>query len=337
MPVGPTNRRSFITALGGAAAWPMAARAQQQGQPILHVGAIVGWAKNDPEVKSYINAFDKGLRELGWRDGRNVILDFHYAAGDIEEMRKLTREIVASKPDLIFASSTPIATALHSETQTIPVVFVVVSDPVGAGIVESLSRPGGNCTGLLNIEASMSGKWVELLHEAAPGLRRVAIVFNPDTAPGGGSYFAGAFEAAAQSFGLMPMLRPVHDDADIRDLISEFERGDEPGGVVVMTDSFMFVHRNTVITESARARVPTVYPLSVDVHEGGLLSYGASNIDLFRRAAIFVDRILRGTNPRELPVEVPTKFELAVNLNTAKALGLDLPSSLIARADEVIE
>jgi putative ABC transport system substrate-binding protein len=331
------KRREFIALVGAAGVRPFVAQAQQARSATRRIGVVLGFAENDPEVRSYRNAFDQGLRQLGWVAGDNIAIDYHFGAGDLGEMRKLTREVVASKPDLIFASSTPVAAALHSETQTIPVVFVVVSDPVGAGIVESLSRPGGNFTRLLNVEAAMSGKWVELLHEVAPGLRRVAIVFNPDTAPGGGLYFADAFNAAAKSFGLTPLSCPVHSDADIRDLISDLARAGNPGGLITMTDSFMFVHRATVITQAARWRVPAVYPLGVDAREGGLISYGASNIDLFRRAATFVNRILRGTSPRELPVEVPTTFEMVVNVKTAKAIGLDLPASLLARADEVIE
>jgi putative tryptophan/tyrosine transport system substrate-binding protein len=216
------------------------------------------------------------------------------------------------------------------------VVFVVVSDPVGAGIVASLSRPGGNFTGLINVESSMSGKWVELLKEVAPGLRRAAIIFNPDTAPGHGTYFAQAFEDSARSFNLEPISAPVHTKSDIEEVISGLAI--EPrGGLVMVTDSFMFVHRATVIEQTARHGVSAVYPNRVSTREGGLLSYGASNIDIFHRAASHVDRILRGVKPSELPVEVPTKFELAVNLKTAKALGLAVPPTLLARADEVIE
>jgi putative tryptophan/tyrosine transport system substrate-binding protein len=330
------RRRDLVTLLGGTAVgWPFAAQAQQ-GEPIRRIGAIIGFARNDPEVQSYVNAFDQGLRELGWTDGRNVGIDYRYAAGDITEMRRLTREMVALRPDLIFASSTPITVALHQETPTIPVVFAVVSDPVGAGLVASLSRPGGNMTGLLNVEASMGGKWVELLNEVAPGLQRVVTMFNPDTAPGGGSYFAQAFEDAARSFKLEPISAPVHEVSNIEDVISRL-RNEPRGGLVVVTDSFTFVHRTTIISQTARHRVPAVYPNRVWARDGGLLSYGASNIDLFRRAALYVDRILRGAKPGELPVEVPTKFELLINLKTAKALGIDMPPMLLARADEAIE
>ena len=222
-----------------AAAWPLRrarSRASKYG-----VSAQSSASPERSEVQSYVNAFDQGLRELGWTDGRNVRIDYQYAAGDITEMHRLTKEIVALRPDVIFASSTPITVALHQETRTIPVVFVVVSDPVGASLVASLSRPGGNITGLLNVEASMSGKWVELLNEVAPDLRRVAMMFNPDTAPGGGSYFAQAFEDAARSFKIEPISAPVHEVSDIEDVISGL--GNEPhGGLVVVTDSFMSVH-----------------------------------------------------------------------------------------------
>jgi putative ABC transport system substrate-binding protein len=216
------------------------------------------------------------------------------------------------------------------------VVFALVSDPVGAGLVTSLSRPGGNVTGLINVEASMSGKWVELLNEVAPGLSRAAMIFNPGTAPGGGRYFSEAFEKAARSFGFDPIHAPVHTDADIETLIAAL--ASEPrGGLVVVTDSFLFVHRSTIIAQTARYRVPAVYANHAAAAEGGLLSYGALNIDLFRRAASYVSRILHGEKPGDLPVQQPTKFELVVNLRTAKALGLTIPQSLFARADEVIE
>ena len=329
------RRREFIPLLGGAAAWPLAARAQEGG-PKRRLGAIIGFAEDDPEVRFFVEAFDQGLRELGWFDGRNIRIDYRFGAGDVAKMRSIVKEVVDLRPDVIFATSTPITVALHQETLTIPVVFVVVSDPVGAGLVANLPRPGGNITGFLNVEASMGGKWVELLDEVAPGLRRAVMIFNPDTAPGNGAYFTRAFEDAAKLFGLEPVLAPVHADSDIRDVISNL--GQEPrGGLVTVTDSFMFVHRATVIAQAAHHRVPAVYPNRVSARDGGLLSYGASNIDLFRRAALYVDRILRGKKPSELPVEIPTKFELAVNLKTAKALDLTVSPSLLARADEVIE
>jgi len=331
------KRREFIAGLGGAAVWPLVARGQQGGQQIRRVAAVIGFAKNDPEVESYVRSFDEGLRERGWFDGRNIAIDYRYGAGNIDEMRRFAREAVATQPDIIFANSTPVTTALHQETRTIPIVFAIVSDPVGAGLVASLSRPGGNVTGLLNVEASMSGKWVELLNEIAPGLRRVAMMFNPDTAPGGGSYFVQAFKSAARSFGLDPILAPVHDDPDIEHVIAELGKGQERGGLVIVTDSFAFVHRATIIAQASRSHVPAVSPLRAWTKDGGLMSYGPSNSDLFRRAASYVDRILRGGKPSDLPVEVPVKFELFINLKAAKALGLNVPPSLLATADEVVE
>jgi putative ABC transport system substrate-binding protein len=330
------RRREFIAGLGGAAAWPVVARAQQGGQQIRRVAAVIGFAKNDPEVESYVRAFDEGLRERGWFDGRNVAIDYRYP-GNIDEMRRFAREAIATQPDIIFAGSTPVTTALHRETRTIPIVFATVSDPVGAGLVASLSRPGGNVTGLINVEASMSGKWVELLNEVAPGLRRVAMMFNPDTAPGGGSYFVQAFESAARSFGLDPIMAPIHEDPDIEHVIAELGEGQERGGLVIVTDSFALAHRATIIAQASRSHVPAVSPTRTWTKDGGLMSYGPSNIDLFRRAASYVDRILRGDKPSDLPVEVPIKFELFINLKAAKALGLNVPPSLLARADEVIE
>ena len=287
-------------------------------------------------MQSYVNAFDQGLRQLGWTDGHNVRINYQYAAGNIADMRRFTRETVAQQPDVIFANSTPITVALHEETQTIPVVFVTVSDPVGAGLITGLSRPGGNITGLVNVEASMSGKWVELLNELAPGLQRIAVMFNPDTAPGGGAYFVQAFENATRSLKLEPISAPVRTDTDIEGVILGLGKAPR-GGLVVVTDSFVFVHRATIISQTVRHGVPAVYGNAIAARDGGLLSYGASNIDLFRRAASYVDRILRGAEPGELPVEVPTKFEFVINLNTAKVLGLAVPIHLQQLADELIE
>src|SRR5258705_3587791 len=252
------QRREFITFLGSAtAAWPLAARAQEGG-PKRRLGAIIGFAEDDPEVRFFVEAFDQGLRELGWFDGRNIRIDYRFGAGDIAKMRSIVKEVVDLRPDVIFATSTPIAVALHQETLTIPVVFVVVSDPVCAGLVANLARPGGNINGFLHVEASIGGKWVELLNEVAPGLRRATMMFNPDTAPGNGAYFTRAFEDAAKLFGLEPVLAPVHADSDIREVISNL--GQEPrGGLVTVTDSFLFVHRAAIIEQAAHHRVPTVY------------------------------------------------------------------------------
>ena len=263
-------------------------------------------------------------------------MDVRWAAGNVDRMRMFAKELVDLQPDVILASTTPATAALQRETRTIPIVFVNVADPVGAGFVASLPRPGGNITGFINIEAAMAGKWLELLTEIAPGVKRAAIMFNPDTAPCGGSYYLPSFEAAARSFKVEPITAPVHSDAEIETVMTSLGR--EPGGgLVVMPDGFMFVHRAPIISLAARNNVPAVYSAPVFVRDGGLLSYGPDWADIFRRAASYVDRILRGAKPAELPVQLPVKFEMAVNLKTAKALGLTVPQSILLRADEVIE
>jgi putative ABC transport system substrate-binding protein len=332
------NRRVFITLLGGAAAapipWPVAARAQQQNG-VHRIGVLMGWAEGDPEAKTDLAAFVQGLQQLGWADGRNVRIDYRWANGDIDRMRAFAKELVELRPDVILSNTTPATAALQRETRTIPIVFVIVSDPVGAGLVASLPRPGGNITGFINIEASLGGKWLELLKEIAPAVRRVAIMFNPDTAPGGGSYFQGPFEAAAKSLAVEPMTAPVRSDAEIESVITSLGR--EQGGLVVMTDGYMTVHRGRIIALAARSNVPAIYAESFSPKDGGLLSYGANYLDIFRHAVTYVDRILRGTTPGDLPVQVPSLFELVINLRTAKALSLQIPPTLLARADEVIE
>jgi putative ABC transport system substrate-binding protein len=329
------KRRAFLTLLGGAAAaWPLAARAQQQNG-LRRIGVLMGWAESDPEAKADLAAFVQGLQQLGWADGRNVRIDYRWANGDVDRMRTFARELVELRPDVILANTTPATAALQRETRTIPIVFVIVSDPVGAGLVASLPRPGGNITGFINIEASLGGKWLELLKEIAPAVRRVAIMFNPDTAPGGGSYFLGPFEAAAKSIAVEPITAPVRSDAEIESVIASLGR--ERGGLVLMTDGYMTVHRGRIISLAARSNVPAIYAESFSPKDGGLLSYGANYLDIFRHAVTYVDRILRGTTPGDLPVQVPSLFELVINLRTAKALGLQIPPTLLARADEVIE
>jgi putative ABC transport system substrate-binding protein len=329
------KRRAFIMLLGGAAAgWPLAVRAQQPGS-IRRIGVLMGWAESDPEAKADLAAFVQGLAQLGWADGRNVRIDYRWANGDVDRMRTFAKELAELRPDVILANTTPATVALQRETRTIPIVFVIVSDPVGAGLVASLARPGGNITGFINIEASLGGKWLELLKEIAPAVRRVAIMFNPDTAPGGGSYFLGPFETAAKSIAVEPITAPVRSDAEIESVITSLGR--EQGGLVVMTDGYMTVHRGFIISLAARNHVPAIYAESFSAKDGGLLSYGANSLDIFRHAAPYVDRILRGVTPSDLPVQVPSLFELVINLKTAKALGLAVPPSLLAIADEVIE
>jgi putative ABC transport system substrate-binding protein len=272
---------------------------------------------------------------LWWTDGRNLRMDVRWAGGSVDRMQMFAKELVNLQPDVILSQSTPATAALKRETQTIPVVFVIVADPVGSGFVAS-PRPGGNITGFINVEAAMGSKWLELLTEIAPGLKRVAIMFNPDTAAGRGSYFLPSIEAAARSLKVASIAAPVHSDAEIETAITSLGR--EPGsGLVLMTDLFMQVHRAPIILHAARNNVPAIYAEAISARDGGLVSYGADYADIFHRAASYVDRIFRGAQPAELPVQLPTKFEMAVNLKTAKALGLSVPAILQATADEVIE
>ncbi len=330
------RRRDFITLLGGAAvAWPRTAHAQQPDR-MRRIGVLMGWDENDPEAQFNLAAFVQGLQQLGWVDGRNVRIDYRWANGDINRMRMFAKELVDLQPDVILANTTPVTAALQRETRTIPIVFVIVSDPVGAGFVAGLPRPGGNITGFIHTEGEIAGKLLELLTEIAPSVKRAAIMFNPDTAPGGGSHYLPFFEATARSLKLEPIAAPVHNDAEIETVMASLGR--EPAsGLIAMPDGFTFVHRAQIILLAARSNVPAVYWNSVVARDGGLLSYGPDNADILRRAAPYVDRILRGAKPAELPVQLPVKFELVINLKTAKALGLDVPLQLQQRADEVIE
>src|ERR1700730_1481711 len=331
------RRREFVTLIGGATvAWPLAARAQQDDR-VRRIGVLIECDENDPEAKAYPSGLTRGLAQLGWTDGRNVRIDIRWAAGSAERMQMFAKELIDLQPDVIVASSTPVTAAVQRETQTIPIVFVTVADPIRAGFVASLPRPGGNLTGFINLEISIAGKCLELLTEIAPRVKRVAMIFNPDTAPGGGSFFLPLFEAAARSLNVEPITSPVRSDAEIEMVITALGR--EPGGgIVALPDAFMAVHRVAIISLAARNKVPAVGALPQSfARDGGLLSYGADIGDLFRRAAPYVDRILRGAKPAELPVQLPIKFEMVVNAKTAKALGLTVPPSILLRADEVIE
>jgi putative ABC transport system substrate-binding protein len=328
------RRRQFLTLLGGATAWPFAASAQSGG--MRRIGMLMAYAASDPEAQLFVRTFVHGLSELGWTDGKNLQIDFRWAAGDVEQMRVHAKQMAAANPDLIVANTTPVTAALHRETRTIPIVFVIASDPVGDGFIESLARPGGNITGFIQTEAAMGGKLLELLTEAAPQVRRAALIFNPDTAAGGGNYFRPSFEAAARALAVQPIVSPVHNDAEVEAAITALAR--EPGGgLVVMSDPFTRVHRGPIIALAAQYKVPAIHPTRIFALEGGLIALGPSNVDLFRRAPSYVDRILRGANPADLPAQVPTKFELVVNLRAAKELSLELPPAVIVRADEVIE
>jgi putative tryptophan/tyrosine transport system substrate-binding protein len=330
------KRREFITLLGGTAAtWPLAARAQQPDR-VRRIGVLTSYDENDPEAKAYLSEFMKGLGELGWTDGRNVRMDVRWAGGSVDRARMYAKELVDLQPDVILAESTPQTAALQRETRTIPIVFVNVSDPVGSGFIAGLPHPGGNFTGLIPYEPSLGGKWLELLTEIAPGVKRVAAMFNPDTAPYVTSYYLPSLETAARLLKAEMIVALVHGDAEIESVMTALAR--EPGGgLVAISDSFTFVHRAQIILQAARNNVPAVYWRSVFVRGGGLLSYGPDNVNIFRRSASYVDRILRGAKPADLPVQQPTKFELAVNLKTAKTLGLTVPPTLLTSADEVIE
>jgi len=300
------------------------------------IGVLMGYAESDPEAKGFFTGFMQTLADLGWIDGRNLQMNVRWAPGSVDRMRSFAKELVELHPDVILANSTPVTAALQRETRTIPIVFAVASDPVGSGFVASLARPGGNITGFSIAEPSLPGKWMELLTEIAPGLQRAAMMFNPDTAAYVSSYYLPSFEAAAQSLKVAPITARVRSDVEIETVITSLGR--EPGGgLLVMPDNFMTIHRAQIISLAARNNVPAVYQLPVNVRDGGLLSYGADFADVFRRAASYVDRVLHGTMPSELPVQMPTKYIIALNAKTAKALGLTVPPTLLTRADEVIE
>jgi putative ABC transport system substrate-binding protein len=327
------NRREFITLVGGAAAWPLAARGQQ-AQRMRRIGVLAPYDESDPVMKPRVSAFTQALARFGWTDGRNLRIDLRWAGGDINRIRALAQELVGLQPDSIVTSSTPATVALQRETWTIPIVFVSVTDPVASSIVARLDRPSGNITGFANLEATLGGKWLELLTEVAPGLKRATIMFNPDTAPA--SAYMPSFETAARLLKVEPIIAPVHSDAEIETALVALGR--EPlSGVVGMPDAWMTVHRAPIILAAARNNVPAVYSQSAFARGGGLLYYGIDQVDTWRRAASYVDRILRGAKPADLPVQLPTKFEMVVNRKTATALGLAIPPSILLRADEVIE
>jgi putative ABC transport system substrate-binding protein len=327
------RRRDFITLLGGAAAaWPLAAHAQQ-GDRMRRIGVLMGGGEDDL-AKTFVSAFIQSLAGLGWADGRNLRIDLRWGRSDSSRIRALAQELVGLQPDIILTATTPVIIALQQETRTIPIIFANVTDPVASGLVPRLNQPGGNITGFAALEPSTFGKWLELLSEIAPGLKRVVVMFNPDTALA--STVMPPLETAARSLKVEPIIAPIHSDAEIETAIITLGR--EPGGgLVVSGDAFTITHRAPIILAAARNNVPAVYPQSLYARDGGLLSYGPDFVDTFRRAASYVDHILRGAKPGDLPVQFPTKFEMVVNLKTAKALGLTVPQSILLRADEVIE
>jgi ABC-type uncharacterized transport system substrate-binding protein len=328
------RRREFISHIGGAAvAWPLTARAQQPDR-MRRIGALMAFAESDPEGQASFAAFREALQKLGWAEGRNIRIDSRWAL-DAELTQRFAKELVALQPDLFLSDSTPITAALLQQTRTIPIIFANTADPVGSGFVASLPRPGGNVTGFTNMEPTMAGKWLELLKEIAPRVNRVAFLFNPATATYF-EYFLNPFKAAAASFAVQAVAAPVRDTSELESVIAAQARQPN-GGLIVMPDTFTTVHRAEITTLAARYRLPAVYPFRFFTELGGLLSYGSDRHDNFRRAATYVDRILKGAKPSELPVQAPVKFELVINLKTAKVLGLDVPAQLQQRADQVIE
>jgi putative tryptophan/tyrosine transport system substrate-binding protein len=334
MHFGQLHRREFITLLGGAAAaWPLVARAQQ-GERMRRIGVFGALLADDPEWQARLAAFHQGLQESGWTVGRNIRIEYRLGPGNGEHLRRRAAELVALAPDAIVVNGTTPLVPLLQATRSVPIVFVNVSDPVGAGFVASLARPGGNVTGFTQLEYAMSGKWLELLREIAPNLKRAAVLRDP-TIPTGIALIAVLF-SVAPSLGMVVSPLDVRDPGDIERAIAAFASG--PDGGLILTPSAAGVrNRELIMALAARHRLPAVYPYRLIVATGGLMSFGIDTVEPFRRAASYVDRILKGEKPADLPVQQPTKFELAINLKTAKALGLDVPPTLLARADEVIE
>jgi putative ABC transport system substrate-binding protein len=329
------RRREFITLLGGAAAaWPLAARAQQGGR-MRRIGVLMSGVESDPRALEYITAFAQGLAELGWTVGRNVRIEYRWGAGDLDRFRRYAAELVALSPDVVLASAGSIVGTFQQASRTVPIVFVTTIDPVGGGWVESLSRPGTNATGFASADFSMSSKRLEMLKEIAPDLKRVVVIRDPSVPAGSGGL--AAIQTVAPSFGVELTPVGVRDAGDIERAITAFARGSNGGMILVGPTSSVQRYRDLIITLAARHRLPAIYPGLFYATAGGLISYGADPIDQYRRAAGYVDRILKGEKPADLPVQAPTKYELVINLKTAKALGLDVPASVLARADEVIE
>jgi putative ABC transport system substrate-binding protein len=330
------NRREFITLLGGAAAaWPLAAKAQQ-GEGTRRVGVLMGGPESDPEARAYFVAFREELHKLGWTEGYNIQIDTRWAIpSDAELLQRFAKELVALQPNVLLSPVTPTTAALLQQTRTIPIVFAILTDPVGSGFVASFRRPGGTVTGFTTNEGSLGNKWLELLKEIAPAVGRVAFLFNPKTAPRTEAYLK-PFKEAAESFAVEATSAPVGDASELESVV-EAQAREPKGGLIVAPDAFMWGRREQITALAARYRLPAVYPYRVFAKIGGLLSYGDDLPDNFRRAATYVDRILRGAKPSELPVQASVKFEFVINLKTAKALGLTVPPRLLATADEVIE
>jgi putative tryptophan/tyrosine transport system substrate-binding protein len=331
---GYVRRRDLIKGIAVSVAWPLAASAQQP-ERIRHVGALIAYAEKDATGRAAAAAFKEGLERLGWIDSKNIQVHYRFAAGDPALYKTFAAELVALSPDAILAGAAPAVVALQSLTRTIPIVFVLVADPVGLGFVQSLARPGGNVTGFSVYDEQLMGKWLDLLNKMAPNVRRIAVIFNPDTAP-----FAGLFnqsiERAAQSLGITVALAPIHDDAGIEEAISAQAR--QPGaGILVLPESFSITHRKKIIAAAAKYNLPAIGASDVFPRDGGLMSYWIDTIFEYSRAASYIDRILQGADPASLPIQQPTKFSLILNLSTAKTLGLIIPPDVLALANEVIE
>jgi putative tryptophan/tyrosine transport system substrate-binding protein len=328
------RRREFITLLGGAAvAWPLAARAQEPDR-VRRIGVLMNLAADDPEGQARIAAFHQGLQEWGWTIGRNVRIDVRWETGDADRIRRYAAELVALAPDIILASAAAAMVAVQQASRTVPIVFVNIIDPVGAGYVSSLARPGGNATGFTPFEYGLSGKWLELLKQIVPGVTRAAVLRDPAVGSGIGQF--AILQAVAPSFGVELHPIDVRDPGEIERAVVAFARVPNSGLIIVGAPSAV-AYRHLIITLAARHRLPAVYPFAYFIRNGGLISYGPDTVDPYRRAAGYVDRILKGEKPADLPVQAPTKYELVINLKTAKALGIEMPASVLARADEVIE
>jgi putative tryptophan/tyrosine transport system substrate-binding protein len=328
------RRREFIAGLGSAATWSTVARAQQPSR-MRTLALLSGGLENDQNNRGWLSAFDAALQGLNWTEGQNIRIERRYAPSDFNRMREYAKELIDLKPDLVLVTNTPSAMAILEVTHQIPVLFVNVTDPVGSGIVSSLSNPGGNATGFTNFEFSMGGKWLQILKEVAPDIKRTAIIFNPEVAPFSEGYIR-TFRAGAESLDVDAILAPIHNVDQLERLLIAQTR--EPGGsIIIMPDAFTVPNRNLIIDFAVRDRLPSIYPHRIFALAGGLISYGPDIEDLYRRAAAYADRLLRGAISSRLPVQQPNKFELVINSKTAKAIGLTIPDLLLARADEVIE
>jgi putative tryptophan/tyrosine transport system substrate-binding protein len=329
------RRRELIALIvGTAAVWPFATGAQQL-EVVRRIGVLMGFAESDREGQTFVAAFRESLQKLGWVEGRNIRIDYRWTALDKELIQRFAKELVALQPDLILTQSTPATAELLQQTRTIPIVFALVADPIGSGFVMSFPKPGGNITGFVTMEPTVAGKWLDLLKETAPRVARVAMLFNPATAPYA-EYWLNPFKAAAASFAVQAIAAPIRGTSELESVIAA--QAHEPnGGLIVMPDTFTTEHRSEITSLAARYRLPAVYPYRVFTESGGLLSYGDDLTDNFRRAASYVDRILKGEKPAELPVQAPVKFDLSINLKAAAALGITVSPSMIARADQVLD